>query len=87
MTGSPFHERELAGIVQRDRARRHRQPAPVDRTNPAWRRLRAACCEFTGGIDLDKHADNIFLAVRNATARTGTPLDGTGAGAGKEVPV
>lgn len=79
MTGSPFHERELAGIVQRDRARRRRQPAPVDRTHPVWRRLRAACCEFAGGIDLDKHADNIFLTIRNTTGPDSTTLDGSSA--------
>lgn len=90
MTG-PLFDRELADVRERERLpQRLRdlatvdaldtlEPPAADRTSPRWRRLRAACCEFTGGLDLDTHADRIWLSLSNTTGHGARTLDGLGA--------
>lgn len=49
------HARHVDAAVER---------VPVDRTNPRWRRMRAACCPFAGdlpaGMTIDEHVDAVF---------------------------
>lgn len=43
----------------------------VDRTDPTWERLRAACSDISAAsIDLDEHADGVYRIVAAGRAAT-----------------
>lgn len=74
------HDTELHDVLEDAARRRTRKRAtPRAQSNGAVRaqvkiaddtylRVRGACCEFSGGIDLDEHAALVTLDVLNARA-------------------
>ena len=49
---------------------------PVDRQSERWQRIRAACHHAADYLDLDRHADHVWMTVeafQNSTGRVGSP--------------
>lgn len=66
---------ELVDVLTTEGRKRPRRPAvarhrAVDRTSDRWRRIRSGCQHSAAYIDLDRHADHVWLTVESLTAKT-----------------
>jgi hypothetical protein len=70
------------------RTRTTRRVCSVDRNDPSWNRIRAACCNTSSRlVNVDDHADQVWLtieALKNTNGRPAQSLDGTRAPGGQK---
>ena len=87
MTTLEMLDEELADTLARPRRRkpaRAPETPPADRGSLSWQRIRQACGHAADYIDLDRHADSVWLTVEQLRGHQTGPGRPTCAGSATE---